>query len=210
METKLTRFSQDPENLNKGTDKGRRMLSQSIQDLGAGRSILVDRNGVIIAGNKTAEAAIAEGLEDAIVVQTQGDKVVVVQRTDLDLTTDPKAKQLAIADNRISEMDLSWDTEALQKLAEEFDLSWLEVDDNFFEELELYKSIENPDYALLDNEDDSDLQQKADNVRKGIVIDFSIDDYEKAYELCKFARSNNVYIGEHLIQILEKIKHDYE
>ena len=163
METKLTRFSQDPENLNKGTDKGRRMLSQSIQDLGAGRSILVDRNGVIIAGNKTAEAAIAEGLEDAIVVQTQGDKVVVVQRTDLDLTKDPKAKQLAIADNRIAEIDLSWDAEALQKLAEEVDLSWLEVDDNFFEELEAMENEELDDQDYGEPEESSSKEIDTDD-----------------------------------------------
>jgi site-specific DNA-methyltransferase (adenine-specific) len=172
METKLTRFSQDPENLNKGTDKGRRMLSQSIQDLGAGRSILVDRNGVIIAGNKTAEAAIAEGLEDAIVVQTQGDKVVVVQRTDLDLTKDPKAKQLAIADNRIAEIDLSWDAEALQKLAEEVDLSWLEVDDNFFEELEAMENEElEPEQLepLTDEDDIPDEEDVETRVKKGDI-----------------------------------------
>ena len=163
METKLTRFSQDPENLNKGTDKGRRMLSQSIQDLGAGRSILVDRNGVIIAGNKTAEAAIAEGLEDAIVVQTQGDKVVVVQRTDLDLTKDPKAKQLAIADNRIAEIDLSWDAEALQKVAEEVDLSWLEVDNNFFEELEAMESEELDDQDYGEPEESSSKEIDTDD-----------------------------------------------
>jgi hypothetical protein len=164
METKkLSNFSADPNNANMGTDKGRRMLSQSLQDLGAGRSILVDRNGVIIAGNKTAEAAIAEGLEDAIVVQTQGDKVVVVQRTDLDLTTDPKAKQLAIADNRIAEIDLSWDAEALQKLAEEVDLSWLEVDDNFFEELEAMENEELDDQDYGEPEESSSKEIDTDD-----------------------------------------------
>ena len=165
METKkLSNFSADPNNANMGTDKGRRMLSQSLQNLGAGRSILVDRNGVIIAGNKTAEAAIAEGLEDAIVVQTQGDKVVVVQRTDLDLTKDPRAKQLAIADNRIAEIDLSWDAEALQKLAEEVDLSWLEVDDNFFEELEP-EQLE----PLTDEDDIPDEEDVETRVKRGDI-----------------------------------------
>jgi len=174
MEAKLTRFSQDPENLNKGTDRGRRMLSQSIQDLGAGRSILVDRNGVIIAGNKTAEAAIAEGLEDAIVVQTQGDKVVVVQRTDLDLTKDPKAKQLAIADNRIAEIDLSWDAEALQKVAEEVDLSWLEVDDSFLAQLESFRDENN-------NDDDGE-EVDPDDVWKGMP-EFEQEDKQAPYSI---------------------------
>jgi DNA modification methylase len=43
-----------------------------------------------------------------IVVPTDGSKLVVVQRTDLDLN-DKKARQLAVADNRAAELGLDWD-----------------------------------------------------------------------------------------------------
>ena len=123
--SKLNTFTPDPNNANKGTPEGRVMLGESIKDLGAGRSILVDSNGVVIAGNKTLEAATKAGIEDALVVETDGTRLVVVKRTDLDLTKDKKAKLMAIADNRVAELDLNWDTEVLENLSTEVDLSRL-------------------------------------------------------------------------------------
>ena len=123
--TNLNQFTPDPNNANKGTPEGRVMLGESIKDLGAGRSILVDSNGVVIAGNKTLEAATKAGIEDALVVETDGTRLVVVKRTDLDLTKDKKAKLMAIADNRVAELDLNWDTEVLESLSTEVDLSRL-------------------------------------------------------------------------------------
>ena len=171
---KVSQFKQDPQNLNLGNDKGNAILQQSIQELGAGRSILVDKNGFIIAGNKTAQAALNEGLDDAIIVETAGDKLVVVQRTDLDLSTDPRAKQLAIADNRVAEINLEWDTEALKELATEIDLSWLEIDNSFIEELEKIAEANNAEElereeGLTDEDevpDDADVETR---VKKGDV-----------------------------------------
>ena len=91
------------------------MLLSSLEELGAGRSILVDRKGNIIAGNKTAEAARSLKMKNVRVVQTKGDELVVVQRTDLDIGS-KKARRLAIADNRIAEVDLEWDPDVLRSL----------------------------------------------------------------------------------------------
>ena len=43
--------------------------------------------------------------------------LVVVQRTNLDAATDPAARQLALADNRIAELSLKWDPELLNGFA---------------------------------------------------------------------------------------------
>jgi DNA modification methylase len=121
---KLSELKPDPRNANKGTERGRAAVKHSISELGAGRSILVDRNGVILAGNKTASAAESAGIDnELIVVTTDGSKLVVVQRTDLD-ASDPKAKELAIADNRTAELGLEWDADVLKDLAGELDLAW--------------------------------------------------------------------------------------
>jgi DNA methylase len=119
---KLSDFAQDPKNANAGTDRGRALVEHSLRTYGAGRSILVDKDGVIVAGNKTAAAAAAIGLDDAIVVETTGDRLVVVKRTDLDLDSDPAARELALADNRAGELGLAWDTEVLAELGAELDL----------------------------------------------------------------------------------------
>lgn len=106
----------DDLNANRGSVRGRAMLEDSLQNYGAGRSVLADRNGKLIAGNKTAEAAVEIGFEKVIVVPTDGKTLVVVQRTDLDLDTDKSARELALLDNRTSEVNLTWDAAALQQL----------------------------------------------------------------------------------------------
>ena len=116
LHKKLKDLTPDSRNANKGTPRGNQMIEDSLRQYGAGRSILLDKHGRIIAGNKTAENAGSIGLDDVIVVQTDGTKLVAVQRTDLDLN-DPRARQLAIADNRASEVSLDWDVEALKGLA---------------------------------------------------------------------------------------------
>jgi len=113
----LRDLTPDDRNANKGTQRGTGELERSLRRHGAGRSILVDKKGRIIAGNKTAESAASIGLDDVIVVKTDGNQLVAVQRTDLDLD-DPKARALAIADNRIAELNLDWDTEVLGELAD--------------------------------------------------------------------------------------------
>ncbi len=122
----LTALRPDDRNVNAGTERGRAMVEDSLRRFGAGRSILADKHGRIIAGNTTHEAAIDIGLTDAVVVKTDGTKLVVVQRTDLDLDS-PAARALAIADNRTSEVGLRWDTARLAELAADdpIDLSML-------------------------------------------------------------------------------------
>jgi len=39
-------------NANRGTERGTSALESSLELYGAGRSILLDKNGIIIAGNK--------------------------------------------------------------------------------------------------------------------------------------------------------------
>jgi sporulation protein YlmC with PRC-barrel domain len=113
--TKLSDLKLDTKNANKGTDRGRKMLKASLEELGAGRSILADKNGNIIAGNKTAETAKLLKRHKVRVVQTTGDELVVVQRTDLDINS-KKARKLAVADNRVAEIDLEWNPEVLKSL----------------------------------------------------------------------------------------------
>jgi hypothetical protein len=119
----LDALTADPQNSNLGTERGREALAQSLREFGPGRAILIDRHGNIIAGNKTVEAAKRLNIP-LQVVKTDGDVLVAVQREDLDLTTDPRAKRLAIADNRVAEVDLAWNGNVLKKLqAEGLDLS---------------------------------------------------------------------------------------
>jgi sporulation protein YlmC with PRC-barrel domain len=127
----------DERNANRGSKRGAGVIEKSLRDYGAGRSILIDKNGVIIAGNKTTENAGAAGIKKLRVIQTDGTEIIAVQRVDLDLKKDASAKALAIADNRSAELNLSWDPEVLAELGKEIDLT------PFFSTKELGKEIGN-------------------------------------------------------------------
>lgn len=116
---RLSDLSFDDRNANKGTERGSDMVKHSLRTYGAGRSILIDCNGKIIAGNKTAENAELIGIDEIEVIQTDGTKLVAVQRTDLDLDSDPRARELALLDNRTSQVGLDWDTEIIAAFEQE-------------------------------------------------------------------------------------------
>jgi hypothetical protein len=100
----------DDQNANEGTERGQHMIDVSFERSGAGRSVLVDKNGKVIAGNKSQQAAADAGITDAIIVETEGDELVVVKRRDLDLDDDEdgRARALAYADNRAAQVGLHW------------------------------------------------------------------------------------------------------
>lgn len=118
QKTTIAALTPDEKNANRGNQRGTGMIEESLRKYGAGRSILVDKNGRVIAGNKTLEGATSIGLEDVIVVETDGKKLVAVKRTDLDLDS-PEARELAIADNRTGQVNLEWDPAVLSELAQE-------------------------------------------------------------------------------------------
>jgi hypothetical protein len=126
----------DPANANRGTERGREMVARSLAECGAGRSIVVDRHGTTIGGAKTLEAARALGMAVRI-VESPGDELLVVKRTDLDLERDERARRLAYLDNRASELGLEWDRkQLLADLAAGVDLSGI------FSSIELAKLLD--------------------------------------------------------------------
>jgi sporulation protein YlmC with PRC-barrel domain len=112
----------DDRNANDGTERGSALLESSLRDLGAGRSIVVDREGRVIAGNKTLQAAVDAGVTEIEVVQSDGHKLVVVQRIDLDLKKHARAKKLAVSDNRIGELNLTWNPGVIDDLSKEIEM----------------------------------------------------------------------------------------
>ena len=96
-------------NANKGTQRGQWMLEKSIEETGLGRSILVDKNGSIIAGNKTYQTAMENDMPVQF-IEADGKTLTVVVRKDLDLNKDIKARKLAYYDNRVAQVDLDWDS----------------------------------------------------------------------------------------------------
>lgn len=111
---KLEDLLPDASNANEGTLRGDQLLARSFENHGAGRSIVVDRNGVVIGGNKALDVAVDRGLA-VKVVKSDGQRLIVVQRTDLDLAKTPRARELAYLDNRASEVGLAWNPAQIER-----------------------------------------------------------------------------------------------
>lgn len=96
----------DKRNYRKHSDKNKKLIRKSLTECGAGRSVLVDKDGCLIAGNGVYEQAEKMGIKTRV-VETDGTELVVVKRTDIG-TDDPKRKTLALADNATSD-NVEWD-----------------------------------------------------------------------------------------------------
>lgn len=102
----------DKRNYRLHNDENKRVIKKSLKELGAGRSIVIDNDGEIIAGNGVYEQAKKLGIKTKI-VETDGSELVVVKRTDL-ATGDDKRKKLALADNAASDTS-EWADELLRE-----------------------------------------------------------------------------------------------
>ena len=115
----------DDKNFNRGCEEGQNLIDRSFREHGAGRSVLLDKNNRLIAGNKAAEGAIASGIKRVRIIETTGDELVAVKRTDIDLDS-AEGRQMAYLDNLTQQVSLTWDQtelEAVEADVEGFDIS---------------------------------------------------------------------------------------
>ena len=112
---KITDLRPTARNPNRHTPRGLQAIEDSAGEVGAARSGVVDRDGVLLAGNGAWEALQRAGVRDALLVETDGSEWVVVQRSDL-VDGEVRAEALKIGDNRASELGLEWDNEILDGL----------------------------------------------------------------------------------------------
>jgi DNA modification methylase len=106
----------DKKNVRTHPDANKAAIKNSLSSLGAGRSILIDADDVLIAGNGVFEQAEALGIP-VKVIETNGKELIAVKRTDL-YADDEKRQALAIADNRLTDLS-EFDDEALNKMLDE-------------------------------------------------------------------------------------------
>ena len=110
--------------------------------------------------------------------------------------TEDKRREFTIKDN-VGFGEWEWD-----QLANEWDAELL-VDWG----LDVWQPEESVDYSILDEEDvDDQLQDMADGVKKAIQIEFEPDHYDEAYELVKFWRDQDAYVGKMILDFLKSEK----
>jgi DNA modification methylase len=116
----------DHKNARRRTDRSSDLIKESLQRYGAARSIVIDEENRILAGNGTIDGAKAAGIRRVRIIESEGDEVIAVRRTGL---SEDEKVGLALADNRTADLS-EWDQEMLHRLSEEHDLEpWFNQDD---------------------------------------------------------------------------------
>jgi len=120
----LDQLTLDPGNSCVHNERNLEVIAGSIQEVGAGRSVLMDADGIIRAGNGTVQGAGRAGLKKARIIETDGSELIVVKRTDL---SGAKAVAAGVADNRASDLH-SYDADKLKDQLAEIDAELPDLD----------------------------------------------------------------------------------
>ena len=107
----------DPENARKHNPRNIGVIVDSLQAVGAARSIVIDESNCILAGNGVVEAAGEAGITKLQIVEADGETVVAVRRRGL---TTKQKRMLALADNRANELS-EWNDAQLNELLKGLD-----------------------------------------------------------------------------------------
>jgi DNA modification methylase len=100
----------DKENRRAHNPRNIGMVVDALQQVGAARSIVIDEDNVILAGNGVTEAAAEAGITRVRVVDASGDEIIAVRRSGL---TPEQKRALAIYDNRTGEL-ATWNFDQLK------------------------------------------------------------------------------------------------
>ena len=150
----------DAANARKHTDRNAQAVAASLRRFGPGRSIVLDKNDVVRAGNQTLQSARDAGMTEVLIIEPGPHQLVAVKRSDWSET---EATGYAIADNRAAE-HAEWNDEILAEQLASLEIDGLELGDVGFTSDELDALIEknglepiNDGGERLDGETDSDV-----------------------------------------------------
>ena len=165
----LSELIPDDRNFTKHTEFGMSLLEKSIRKNKFGRSVLVDKNNRLIAGNGVVETASNIGETKVKIVETYGNELVVVKRMDVDLDSQ-QGREMALADNQVASADLQWDREAIQEAEKRFQIDAAEWGLKFAQAAANAKDMSeniNRQYKLeIDCKTESSLEMIYDEMRE--------------------------------------------
>ena len=168
-------IKQDPNNARNHGDRNKEIIRESLRDLGTGRSVVVDADGVLIAGNGVFEQAESLGIPHRI-IESDGSELIVIKRTDLS-TDDDKRIALAIAHKRSGDPEIgsTWDDETLFG-----QLSYLDSD---LRGIVGFNDIEFDSLANSLNGTATTPPDMSDDLKTKYVIEAELEDEEKLQAL---------------------------
>lgn len=187
-EAKISDLVFDDKNFNKHTEYGMSLIEKSIRNNGAGRSILIDKNNRIIAGNGVTEIAGQIGLDDVQIVESDGTKIIAVKRTDIDLDS-KQGREMALADNATASADLQWDTENLQHAVDEFGIKTNDWGVQLAGQFDLPEELDGLD---LTPDELADIEGEDKTTRERVIITFAPEQKDEICALLHLDEINKV------------------
>lgn len=166
-------------------------IKKSIEHFGFVNPVLINGNQ-IVAGHGRTRAAKELGLNE-------------IPAIDVSNLSEEQLRAYVIADNKIA-TNAEWDQEILKMELDalkelDFDVSILGFDPSEVE-------IKDIDYSVLDDEDD--IEEKIDalerETRRAIEVVFQEEHYQEAFELFKFWKQQDAYLGYMILDFLRKEK----
>lgn len=142
----------DPANARKHSEKNLEAIKGSLARFGQQKPIVVDRNGVVRAGNGTLTAAKALGWKE-----------IQIHRTDLE---GPEATAFALADNRTAEL-AEWDDAALSAQLQALYEDGMDIADFGFDPGE-YEIGEEGNEGLTDPDDTPEVRETS--IQRGQIF----------------------------------------
>lgn len=167
-------YTPNPDNTNKGRERGKAALDKSMQQSGFHRGIVVAGDGTVVNGNHAYQSASElEVVKAWVEVEVSGDIGVVTRRVDWGDAQDPNAILASLSDNRVSQLNFELDPEL-------FSVSMQALEDAEFEmPRELYTPSE---IEFEINNQDTDIEpeqiEKEDD-RQSITIVLNSSDYSR-------------------------------
>lgn len=189
-----SKLSEYPKNANKHTDEQIDEIIKLIDFYGHRDALVVDADKQpdgthwVLAGNGRLMAAKKAGWENV---------PCSIQK----FKSDEEKYGFMVSHNAVSSvgwgggLDLSKINIDISDLGPDFDISFLGIKDFTVEPMEKFE---------LDDEDDAvDL---SGGTKKAIMIEFNPEHYEEAYELVKYWRSHDAYVGMMILTFLKQKK----
>lgn len=116
-------------NANRHTERGMRLLEKSIGDDGWIGAVTVAADGETFDGSARVEKTAENGMLDTepqvfraepnrpVVIEGDGSAPLIYKRLDIPTASDPRARRLGIAANRVAQLNLEWEPGVLSELA---------------------------------------------------------------------------------------------
>jgi len=162
-EISLADLKEDGDNRRAHTPRNIGMIADSLQKVGAWRSISIDENNKTFAGAGVMEAAAEIGMTKVRVIEASGNELIAVRRRGL---TKKQKRDYGIYDNRANELS-EWDKDRLKKdLAEGLDLK------PFFRDAEIASLLDLPP-VVAEGQGDADTipEPKTTTIKNGDVFE---------------------------------------